>query len=133
MEVIMTNIGTTNYSDIFRQSAPARDKKTRDTNGAEESAFGAMFLGFGVESEIVGINADTSDNETSVMDTLFKNAPDKWVTEPGLSLNTVSAAVKYRESELGIKITEPTHELTPEQREWLYSRHDLSTMKTHVR
>ena len=129
----MTNIGTTNYSDIFRQSAPARDKKTRDTNEAEESAFGAMFLGFGVESEIVGINADTSDNETSVMDTLFKNAPDKWVTEPGLSLNTVSAAVKYRESELGIKITEPTHELTPEQREWLYSRHDLSTMKTHVR
>lgn len=64
---------------------------------------------------------------------LLKNAPDKWVTEPGIAHNAVCAAVEYRESELGIKVTEPTYELTPAQREWLYSRHDFSTMKTHVR
>lgn len=70
--------------------------------------------------------AETEDQK------LMKNAPDKWVTEPGIAHNAVKAAVEYRESELGIKVTEPTHELTPAQREWLYSRHDFSTMKTHV-
>ena len=134
LEVIMTNIGTTNYSDIYGQSYQTRNKKSApDTNGAEESAFGAVFLGFGVESEIVKINVDISDNETDVMDTLFKNAPDKWVTEPGIAHNAVTAAVNFRKTELGIKDMEPTHELTPEQREWLYSRHDISTMQTHIR
>lgn len=63
---------------------------------------------------------------------LLKNAPDKWVTEPGIAHNAVCAAVEYRKSELGIMDTEPTHELTPAQREWLYSRYDFSTMQTHV-
>lgn len=71
--------------------------------------------------------AQTEENK------LFKSAPDKWVTEPGFSLNAVNAAVDYRKSELGITDTEPTHELTPAQREWIYSRHDFSTMQTYVR
>lgn len=85
-------------------------KKTEETDGLFNEAL-----------------SKTADNE------LFKKAPDKWVTEPGFSLNAVSAAVKYRESELGIKVAEPTHELTPAQREWLYSRHNFSTMKTYIR
>lgn len=64
---------------------------------------------------------------------LMKNAPDKWVTEPGLSFNAVNAALDFKKNELGINDTEPTHELTAEQKEWLNSRHDFSTMKTYVR
>lgn len=73
------------------------------------------------------------DAAETVMDKLFKNAPDKWVTEPGLSFNAIKAALEFKENELGIKNSEPTHELTPEQREWLYSRHDFSTMQMYVR
>ncbi|MDE7361369.1 MAG: hypothetical protein K2N38_05495 [Oscillospiraceae bacterium] len=81
----------------------------------------------GADSSFDEMLAETEEEK------LLKNAPDKWVSEPGIAHNAVCAAVEYRESELGIKITEPTHELTPAQREWLCSRHDLSTMKTHVR
>lgn len=73
------------------------------------------------------------DPAETVMDKLIKNAPDKWTTEPGLSFNAIKAALEFRENELGIKNSDPTHELTPEQREWLYSRHDLSTMQMYVR
>lgn len=64
---------------------------------------------------------------------LMRNAPDKWVTEPGLSDNAVKAALDYKKNVLGIDDqTEPTHELTPEQRDWLNSRYDFSAMKTGV-
>ena len=151
MEVIMTNIGTTNYSDIFRQSAPARDKKTPDTNGAEESAFGAVFLGFGVEGEIVGIN-DTSDNETSITDTAFggvllteaqtppeaAGAPARWTSDSlytidpdsirGYSVNRRALqTVKEQLMSEGIDADSrtPSHEITDEQMEWLSSRYDI--------
>lgn len=82
---------------------------------------------------------ESADNSFGVLpaetteERLLKKTPDKWVTEPGISLNAVNAAVDFRRNELGIEDTEPTHELTPAQREWLYSRHDFSTMQTHVR
>ncbi len=81
-------------------------------------------------------SSNHSFDETLVVteeERLLKNALDKWVTEPGIAHNAVCAAVEYRRSELGIMDTEPTHELTPTQREWLSSRHDFSTMKTSVR
>lgn len=63
---------------------------------------------------------------------LLKKAPDRWVTESGISLNAVNAAVEYRKNELGIVDMEPTHEITFAQREWLYSRHDFSAMRPYV-
>ena len=62
--------------------------------------------------------------ENSAEDTLLASAPDKWVTKPGISFNAVKKALEYKKS-LGIDDAEPTHELTAEQRDWLYSRHDL--------
>jgi len=61
--------------------------------------------------------------ENSAEDTLHASAPDKWVTEPGISFNAVKKALEYKKS-LGIDDSEPTHELTAEQRDWLYSRHE---------
>lgn len=58
--------------------------------------------------------------ENSAEDTLLASAPDKWVTEPGISFNAVKKALEYKKS-LGIDDAEPTHELTAEQRDWLYS------------
>ncbi len=62
---------------------------------------------------------------------LMKNAPDKWVTEAGFSADAVKAAAAFMRDELGIDISkiEPTHEITPEQMDWLRSRHDFSTMR----
>lgn len=71
----------------------------------------------------------TSDNNTK--DALLANAPDKWVTEPGISFNAVKKALEYKKT-LGIDDAEPTHELTAEQRDWLYSRHDLDSMQTYT-
>ena len=66
-------------------------------------------------------------------DYLLDNAPDKWVTEVGCSVDAVKAAMEYKKNVLGITDTEePTHELTTEQRDWLYSRYDFSAMRTHV-
>jgi len=84
-------------------------------------------------------NVDNSFNELipaveTENERLMKNAPDKWVTAPCLSFDAIDLALDYREKELGIPLdAEPTHELTPEQREWLYSRHDFSTMQVYVR
>lgn len=69
--------------------------------------------------------------ENSAEDTLHASAPDKWVTEPGISFNAVKKALEYKKS-LGIDDSEPTHELTAEQRDWLYSRHDLGSMQTYT-
>lgn len=70
---------------------------------------------------------ETADND------ILKKAPDKWVTEPGISFNAMKAALEFRRNELGIEDTEPTYEFTPEQREWLNSRHDFPTMQMYVR
>ena len=70
--------------------------------------------------------------ESSAEDTLLANAPDKWVTEPGISFNAVKKALEYKKDTLGIEDSEPTHELTAEQRDWLYSRHDLDSMQTYT-
>lgn len=83
-------------------------------------------------------NADNSFGDVlagvALNDELMRNAPDKWVTEPGLSDNAVKAALEYKKNVLGIDDqTEPTHELTPEQREWINSRHDFLTMQMYVR
>lgn len=66
---------------------------------------------------------------------LMKNAPDKWVTEAGLLSDAMKKAEEYMRNELGINVgeIEPTHELSPEQKEWLSSRHDFSTMQRYVR
>lgn len=72
---------------------------------------------------------ETSD---SAKDTLLAGAPDKWVTEPGISFNAVKKALKYKKETLGIDDTEPTYELTAEQKDWLYSRHDLDSMQTYI-
>ena len=69
--------------------------------------------------------------ENSAEDTLLASAPDKWVTEPGISFNAVNKALEYKKS-LGIDDAEPTHELTAEQRDWLYSRHDLGSMQAYT-
>lgn len=60
-----------------------------------------------------------------------KLPPEKWVTEVGFSANAVKAAAAFMQDELGIDVSkiEPTHEITPEQMDWLRSRHDFSTMR----
>ena len=62
---------------------------------------------------------------------LMKNAPEKWVTEAGYSADAVEIAEKFLRDELGIDASkiEPTHEITPEQMEWLKSRNDFSSMR----
>ena len=68
--------------------------------------------------------SEALETTDSAEDTLLASAPDKWVTEPGISFNAVKKALEYKKS-LGIDDAEPTHELTAEQKDWLYSRHDL--------
>ncbi len=60
-----------------------------------------------------------------------KLPPEKWVTEAGFSADAVKAAAKFMRDELGVDVSkiEPTHEITPEQMDWLRSRHDFSTMR----
>lgn len=60
-----------------------------------------------------------------------KLPPDKWVTEAGFSADAVKAAAAFMQDELGVDVSKikPTHEITPEQMEWLRSRHDFSTMR----
>lgn len=89
----------------------------RKTDGADNS-FGELLPA-----------AETEDQK------LLKNAPDKWVTEPGISSHAINAAAAYLRDELGIDVSkiEPTHEITPEQMDWLRSRHDFSTMQRYVR
>ncbi len=59
-----------------------------------------------------------------------KLPPEKWVTEAGFSADAVKAAAAFMRDELGVDVSkiEPAHEITPEQMEWLRSRHDFSTM-----
>lgn len=66
---------------------------------------------------------------------ILKKAPDKWVTEAGFSSDAIKAAVEYMRNELGINVSEiePTHEITPEQMDWLNSRYDFSVMQRRVR
>lgn len=66
---------------------------------------------------------------------ILKNAPDQWVTEAGFSSHAIKKALEYMKNELGINADEiePTHELTPEQTDWLKSRYDFSTMRHYVR
>lgn len=81
--------------------------------------------------------ADGSFSEAiaqSTDDILMSSAPDRWVSEAGLSANAVKAALAFRKNELGISAPdEPTHELTAQQRAWLDSRHDYATMQAYVR
>ncbi len=60
-----------------------------------------------------------------------KFPPEKWVTKAGFSADAVKAAAAFMQDELGIDVSkiEPTHEITPEQMDWLRSRHDFSTMR----
>lgn len=60
-----------------------------------------------------------------------KLPPEKWVTDAGFSADAVKVAAKFMQNELGIDVSkiEPTHEITPEQMDWLRSRHDFSTMR----
>ncbi len=60
-----------------------------------------------------------------------KLPPEKWVTGAGFSADAVKAAAAFMRDELGVDVSkiEPTHEITPEQMDWLRSRHDFSTMR----
>lgn len=60
-----------------------------------------------------------------------KLPPKKWVTQAGFSADAVKAAAMFMRDELGIDVSkiEPTHEITPEQMNWLRSRHDFSSMR----
>lgn len=66
-----------------------------------------------------------------VADDILKNAPEKWVTEAGFAADAIEAAAAFMRDELGIDVSEiePTHEITPEQMDWLRSRHDFSAME----
>jgi len=75
--------------------------------------------------------SEALETTDSAEDTLLASAPDKWVTEPGISFNAVKKALEYKKS-LGIDDAEPTHELTAEQKDWLYSRHDLGSMQAYT-
>lgn len=75
--------------------------------------------------------SEALETTDSAEDTLLASAPDKWVTEPGISFNAVKKALEYKKS-LGVEESEPTHELTAEQKDWLYSRHDLGSMQTYT-
>lgn len=70
---------------------------------------------------------------TTEEDVLLKNAPEKWVTEPGISFNAVEKALEFRRRTLELEDPkEYTYELTAEQEAWLLSRHDLSNMQRYV-
>lgn len=80
--------------------------------------------------------ADTGDFMTA-LDNLTANKeenkmpPEQWVTAAGFSADAVKAAADFMRNELGIDVSKikPTHEITPEQMEWLSSRHDFSSMR----
>lgn len=71
---------------------------------------------------------------TVAINDILKKVPDKWVTEAGYSFNTVKVVGEFMKNELGIDLdtTQPTHSLTLDQREWLYSRHDFEAMQIYV-
>ena len=52
--------------------------------------------------------SEALETTDSAEDTLLASAPDKWVTEPGISFNAVKKALEYKKS-LGIDDAEPTH------------------------
>ncbi len=81
-----------------------------------------------------GEDSSFSELLSDVADDLLKNAPDKWVTEAGFTADAVEAAAAFMQDELGIDVSkiEPTHEITPEQMDWLRSRHDFSTMRRYA-
>ncbi len=64
---------------------------------------------------------------------LMKNAPDKWVSEAGFSADAIEAAAAFMRDELGVDVSkiEPSHEITPEQMNWLRSRHNFSAMRRY--
>lgn len=69
--------------------------------------------------------------ERKTVERINKLPPEKWVTNAGFSADAVKTAAAFMRDELGIDVSEiePTHEITPEQMEWLRSRHDFSTMR----
>ena len=75
--------------------------------------------------------SEALETTDSAEDTLLASAPDKWVTEPGISFNAVKKALEYKKS-LGIDDAEPTHELTAEQMDWLYFFNDMVTMEIYT-
>lgn len=74
---------------------------------------------------MIALDSQTVDKEEN------KLPPEQWVTAAGFSADAVKAAADFMRNELGIDVSkiEPTHEITPEQMEWLRSRHDFSSMR----
>ncbi len=80
-----------------------------------------------------GEDSSFSELLADAADDLLKNAPEKWVTEAGFAADAIEAAAAFMRDELGIDASEiePAHEITPEQMDWLRSRHDLSAMQRY--
>ncbi len=106
IENVSSNLQTYNFS-------PAR--KTESISGSFDNAL------------------SEAQNRLSDEHILMKNAPEKWVTEAEYSADAVEIAEKFLRDELGIDASkiEPTHEISPEQTEWLKSRHDFSSMSRY--
>lgn len=92
-------------------------------------------------SKIVVKNCESSFDEclvkatTNYNDEKLAKAPDKWVTEDGIIYKAEEAVLDFLKNQLEINgdKSEPTHEITEEQREWLNLRHDFSTMQKSIR
>lgn len=58
--------------------------------------------------------------------------PERWVTEDSVALTAENRAVEYlKQNGIDVSQLQPTHEITPEQMEWLKSRHDFATITVH--
>lgn len=58
--------------------------------------------------------------------------PERWVTEDSVALTAENRAVEYlKQNGIDVSRLQPTHEITPEQMEWLKSRHDFATITVH--
>lgn len=58
--------------------------------------------------------------------------PERWVTEDSVALTAENRAVEYlKQNGIDVSRLQPTHEITPEQMEWLKSRHDFAAITVH--
>lgn len=58
--------------------------------------------------------------------------PERWVTEDSVALTGENRAVEYlKQNGIDVSQLQPTHEITPEQMEWLKSRHDFAAISVH--
>lgn len=99
-------------------SDAASEIATQQCSGVAEQAIEAMKKQLGVYSPY------QTENPVQI--------PERWVTEDSVALTGQNRAVEYlKQNGIDVSKLQPTHEITPEQMEWLKSRHDFATISVH--